>query len=317
MTRMLVLREQLKKFYGKYEVYLVPVLKFSLALLAFLLINTKIGYMQKINTVPVALILALLCSFLPMNTIIVVGAGIILAHLYELSMECALIVAVLLILMFVLYFRFSPKDTIVVLLTPICFALKIPYVIPLAMGLVGTPTSVISAGCGVVVYYTLHYISSCSTALSALDAENMLAKFRYVIDGLLANKEMFVAVAAFAVTIIMVYLIRRLNVDHAWTIAMIAGGLTNILIFLIGDLMFTTNTSIFGLLFGSVISFAIVKVIQFFVFNVDYTRTERVQFEDDEYYYFVKAVPKNTIAIPDKTIKKVSGNVTKQEKSEQ
>jgi disulfide oxidoreductase YuzD len=38
---------------------------------------------------------------------------------------------------------------------------------------------------------------------------------------------------------------------------------------------------------------------------VDYTRTERVQFEDDEYYYYVKAVPKNMIAEPKKTVKKI------------
>ena len=47
--------------------------------------------------------------------------------------------------------------------------------------------------------------------------------------------------------------------------------------------------------------------IKFFVFNVDYTRTERVQFEDDEYYYYVKAVPKNTVSIADKQIKKIKG----------
>lgn len=33
-------------------------------------------------------------------------------------------------------------------------------------------------------------------------------------------------------------------------------------------------------------------VLKFFCFNLDYSRTERVQFEDDEYYYYVKAVPK-------------------------
>ena len=35
-----------------------------------------------------------------------------------------------------------------------------------------------------------------------------------------------------------------------------------------------------------------------FLFSVDYSRTERVQFEDDEYYYYVKAVPKVVVATP-------------------
>ena len=30
-----------------------------------------------------------------------------------------------------------------------------------------------------------------------------------------------------------------------------------------------------------------------------------VQFEDDEYYYYVKAVPKNTVATPEKRVKTI------------
>ena len=36
------------------------------------------------------------------------------------------------------------------------------------------------------------------------------------------------------------------------------------------------------------------EILEFFLFHVDYKRTERLQFEDDEYYYYVKAVPKIT-----------------------
>ena len=38
---------------------------------------------------------------------------------------------------------------------------------------------------------------------------------------------------------------------------------------------------------------------------MDYSRTEYVQFEDDEYYYYVKAVPKNTVAVPQKRVKTI------------
>lgn len=311
MTQLLVLREQLKKLYGKYEVYLIPVGKFLTALITFLIINGNIGYMEKLAKFPIALILALLCSFLPLNFIMICGAGLSLLHVYELSMECALIVGIIYLLMFLLYFRFSPKDTFVVLLTPICCVLQIPYAIPLALGLVGTPASVVSVGCGVIVYHILKYIKVSANALTALDAEGM-AKFKYLIDGILGNKEMFVMIAAFVITLILVYVIRRMNIDYAWTIAMIVGGLADILILLIGDLMYTTNISIIGVILGSVVAFGIVKVLQFFVFNVDYARTERVQFEDDEYYYFVKAVPKVTISTPEIKVKKVSGKTVEE-----
>ena len=39
---------------------------------------------------------------------------------------------------------------------------------------------------------------------------------------------------------------------------------------------------------------------------MDYSRIENVQFEDDEYYYYVKAIPKMTVAAPTKTVKRIN-----------
>ena len=61
-----------------------------------------------------------------------------------------------------------------------------------------------------------------------------------------------------------------------------------------------------GVIVGMVVSFGLCKVLEFFAFNVDYTRTEYVQFEDDEYYYYVKAIPKNSVTKSKKTVKKIT-----------
>ena len=81
------------------------------------------------------------------------------------------------------------------------------------------------------------------------------------------------------------------------------------MILLIGDLLFDTNVSIGGLILGTIVAVLIAIVVEFFAFHVDYSRTERVQFEDDEYYYYVKAVPKMNISVPSKTVKRI--NTTK------
>ena len=141
--------------------------------------------------------------------------------------------------------------------------------------------------------------------------EEMAAKFRFIIDGILNNKEMVVTIAAFAITVVMVYLIRRLSIDYAWTIAMVAGVVVDIMVLLVGDLMFDTNVALFNVIFGNIIAFLLVIVLQFFVFNVDYSRTEKVQFEDDEYYYYVKAVPKVVVAQPHKKVKKINSQKAK------
>ena len=305
MTTLLVFREQLKNFYSKYELYLTPVFKFLLALVTLVMINSSIGYMSELKKTTVVLVLALMCSVMPMNFIVFVAAAITLGHLYKFSMECALIALVVFLLLFILYFRFSSHDTIAVLLTPLCFILKIPYVMPIAMGLVGTPFSTVSVASGVIVYYTMRYMVSSASVLSTFEDDGALEKFRYVIDGLIGNKEMFVMIVAFAAALIVVYFIRRLSVDYAWTIAMVTGALLDVMILLFGDLMYNTNLSIIGLIVGSIASVLLAKIFEFFVFNVDYSRTEYVQFEDDEYYYYVKAVPKNAVSAPQKRVKTI------------
>ncbi len=306
MTTLLVAKQYIKTFISKYEVYLKPLLKFLVALVSLMMINGKIGYMNRLDNMAVVLMVALMCSFMPMNFIVFVAAAFVVLHMYALSLECAVITLIVFLVLFLLYFRFSPKDTLVVLLTPVCFSIGIPYVIPLAMGLLGSPVSAISVACGVIVTYLINYIADSATTLSGMETDDMATKFRFIIDGFLDNKEMVLTIVAFAITIIVVYYIRRLSIDYAWTIAIVAGALSNLMIILIGDLVFDTNVSILGLIIGTIFSVLIVKIVEFFAFHVDYSRTEKVQFEDDEYYYYVKAVPKITVATPSRTVKKIN-----------
>ena len=311
MTTLLVAKQILMTIYSKYEVYITPILKFMLALIALLLINSRLGYMESIDRMTVVLIVALMCSFMPVNFIVIMSGLFVMLHLYAFSLECAAVIGVGFLLMFLLYLRFSPKDTLVIVLLPICFLMKVPYVIPLAMGLVGTPASAVSVACGVVVYYMIHYVTQNVSVIAGMAGEEMVARFKFVIDGLLNNKEMVVTIMAFAVTVILVYMIRRLSIDYAWTIAMVSGVVVDIMVLLVGDLMFDTKVPVFGMILGNIISFLLVLVLQFFVFNVDYSRTEKVQFEDDEYYYYVKAGPKVVVSKPEKKVKQINSQKLK------
>lgn len=306
MTTLLVAKQYVRKFISKYEVYLKPLFKLMLALAALMMLNGKIGYMQRLDNMSMVLIAALMCSFMPVNFTVFVAAAFTVLHMYALSLECAVIALVIFLVLFLLYFRFSPKDALVVLLTPMSFVIGIPYAIPIIMGLVGSPVSAISVGCGIIASFFVNYIADIAPTLSGMETEDIATKFRFLIDGFIANKGMVLMIAAFAMTIIVVYLIRRLSVNYAWTIAIIAGALTDVIVLLVGDLIFNTNVSILGLIAGTVTAIVIAKIVEFFVFHVDYSRTEKVQFEDDEYYYYVKAVPKITVAAPSRTVKKIN-----------
>lgn len=306
MTELLLAKETLKTFVGRYEVYLKPLGKFLLALIALLMINSSTGYMERLNNLSIVLIIALMCSFLPLNFTIICSAGFIMAHLYALSMECALVALILFLILALVYFRFSPKDAVIVLLLPMCFYLKIPYVVPICAGLLATPVAAVAVACGVVVYHMVSYVSGNVSGLSALEAEDIAGRFRYVVDGFLKNKTMAVVIAAFVLTVIIVYLIRRLSIDHSWTIAIIAGTITQMVVLLLGALVMDADVSMVGIIAGSFVSAGIARVVEFMMFQMDYSRAETVQFEDDEYYYYVKAVPKVILSKPEKTVKKIN-----------
>ena len=305
MTALLELRENLKKIYSRNEAFILPVIKFLLGVIVLSIINGKMGYMTKLDNMAIVLIVSLLCSFLPTGFMAFFAMMFAVLHMYALSIETAAVGLVVFLLLYLLFLRFTAKEALVVVLTPVLCMLKLPYVMPVAMGLIGTPASCVSVGCGVVVYYLLQTVITNAPTINSMGAEEATAKLRLLIDGMLGNKAMLVMIAAFAITVIVVYLIRRMSVDHSWTIAMVAGVMIEVMILLVGDLMYDTNLSIVSALLGAVVTLIACKIIEFFRFCLDYSRTEKVQFEDDEYYYYVKAVPKMTVAAPTNTVKKI------------
>lgn len=306
MTALLELRENLKKIYSRNEAFILPVIKFLLSFIVLSIINGKMGYMTKLDNMAIVLIVSLLCSFLPTGFMAFFAMMFAVLHMYALSIETAAVGLVVFLLLYLLFLRFTAKEALVVVLTPVLCMLKLPYVMPVAMGLIGTPASCVSVGCGVVVYYLLQTVITNAPTINSMGAEKATAKLRLLIDGMLGNKAMLVTIAAFAITVIVVYLIRRMSVDHSWTIAMVAGVMIEVMILLVGDLMYDTNLSIVSALLGAVVTLIACKIIEFFRFCLDYSRTEKVQFEDDEYYYYVKAVPKMTVAAPTNTVKKIN-----------
>lgn len=316
MTVLLEMKERIKLIYSKYEAFIVPVLKFLLAFITFSTLNSRMGYMTRIDDMRIMLIAALTCSFLPVGLMVLMAAVFSLMHMYALSMEVALVGLCMYLIMYLLFFRFSPKDSLVVVLTPLLFSMKIPYVVPIAVGLLCGPASIVSVGCGIAVFYLLRMVIDSAPNIRIMEEGEILEKVRFMVEGILGNKAMLVMIAAFVVTVLVVYLIRRMSVDYSWTIAMVTGAMINVVLLLIGDLLYDVNLSMGSVLLGSLLALVVAKVIEFFRFCVDYSRTEKVQFEDDEYYYYVKAVPKMTVSVPTKTVKRINSQRDRMAESE-
>lgn len=315
MTSILELKEKLVRFYGKHEVYLVPLMKFVLALVMFLMINLNIGYMKSISSVPVALIMAAICSILPINAAMLLATGFILLDMYALSLEVCLIALILFVLIYLIYFRFAPKSGYDVVLTMVCCKLRIPYAMPLGMGLLRDVYSIFALACGTILYFFLNGVKQNAKTLSGaaeVDGETT-STFAAVLNQLMGNKEMYLVLGVLAVTLIIVYIIRRMSIENAWRVAIISGVLFETIGLIAGYMLLGISGRMVGVLAGSLVSAGIAFVIQLLFFNLDYSRTEKLQFEDDEYYYYVKAVPKAIISGSDKQVKRFAGKVEGEE----
>lgn len=311
MATLLELKQIIKSYYVKFEFYITLVWKFFLTLITLSVINSKIGCQEALTSPLIVLMCSLLCAILPQAFIVILSGLFIMAHLWALSMETAVIALAVFLIMYLLYYRFSPNDSTVLILTALCFYLRIPYVMPLAVGLLGSAHSVVSVVFGVVVYYYLNYIADNTSIFISSSAEGdtsaaVISRVQSIVDGVFASKVMISVIAVFAITTIIVYIIRRLSIKHSWDVAIVAGTITLMIGILVANVVSSAGFSVIGVIFGSVLAGLLMKVLEFFAFNLDYKRIENVQFEDDDYYYYVKAVPKVSVATPDRKVKQIN-----------
>ena len=113
-----------------------------------------------------------------------------------------------------------------------------------------------------------------------------------LMDGFLQNTDVVLLLFVMASTFLVAYALHRLSVAYAWYIAAGCGVATYLLLLVIGGFFLDTTLTVGTMLPGLIVSLAAGAVLGFFCCGLDYRETQRLQFEDDDYYYYVKAVPK-------------------------
>ena len=226
--------------------------------------------------------------------------------------EFALLVLCVMLLMYLLYFRFAPKQGYILIFTVILCWCKIPEAIPVAVALGAGLTSFIPVSFGVIIYYIIKTASAYETAITNSSVADSMQQISYIVESFFNNKSCLIFVIAFTVAIIITYIIKRLSVDNAWTYAIAVGTVSEFIILIVGSLALNAKINIVFMIIGIIIGAVAAYICKIVFFSVDYKRTEFVQYEDDEYYYYVKAVPKSLVTEKDKQIKRFNGKSEKE-----
>lgn len=306
MMGLLVFKEQLKTFYGGYSFVIDPIGRGILSLAVILLLNGSLGFMEILKNPVIVAVACLFGAFLPLGMLTWMGAVFLLLHLYGLSLELAVITGILVLIVAIVYCGFQPGNTILMVVAPLLFFLRVPYLLPLLVGLSCGLSALVPMCFGVFIYYLVVYARQNAGVLAAAGTIDITQKYMQILNSLLANKMMLLMAAACALAAVAVYLIRSLPIDHAWTIAIVVGTAVELAAIFVGQSTMDVSLSIGTLAAGTFMSVVAAFVFQFFVFAVDYSRTEFLQFQDDEYYYYVKAVPKIAVTAPDVKVQRIN-----------
>ena len=250
------------------------------------------------------MIIALICSFLPPQGTTVILLFVILLHFMALSTNLAVTTLVLIFVCYGVCGYFRSESTYHLIAIPILHQLQIPYAIPMGTALMRNINEIAVVICGSFLSCFLKTVRD--NASMFLDPTSQITALDLMQSQMLSRPLFYFFLAAMVAMFLVVYGIRNRNLEYAWLIAVLAGCLTEFVILLTGYLFTGNYSGVPSLIIGNVITFLAGCVVNYIFLNLDYSRTEQVQFEDDEYYYYVTAVPKLHIAEEEKEIKTIT-----------
>ena len=316
MEQLLHIRQVAIRFYKTFEMAINYILKFTAGLIIFSSINSLGLYREEFDILFgtgaglafAFLLLASVIFAISPPSIALLLVAVVVAIQLSVVVEVAVFVFLLLVLVIVFYARLAPRQCMLILAIIFGLHFRIPYVVVLFAGLYFGITSIIPIVIGVAIWHFLPFFTSLAqtvTTVEELDLFELPVAFLEVfgeIFGQLTTDFNWVIIGfVFTMMILAVHLISLITVNHAKDIAIGVGAMIGMICMVMVVAVIDVNMSVGGIIFGCLLSALLVWVAKFFDTVLDYKRVETVRFDDDENFYYVKIVPKMTVATPQPT----------------
>lgn len=290
----LIFRDKIIQFYKIYEKLCISMTKFLSVIFMLSTINGAIGYEQVFTKWYMIMGIALVCTLLPLQYIMLLVMIFISIHLLNLNLIIGLGSLVLFLCLYILFIRLYPKESLFIIITMLAFKTHLYYALPIIAGLFGGFAAIVGILIGVVGVFSLQCVEV--AVQSMLKGEDMLIwaneMLGVFLNKVIYNSTMLATMSICLIVFALVYIIRRQVIDYAPYIAIVIGGTMNLLGFVMAILFLNISVDVFLLVIMTILSVAVAVVVQFISKTADYSRSESVQFEDEDNYYFVKVVPK-------------------------
>lgn len=305
MTEVFVMREKLIHLVREYETWILIIAKFIGMMFVFTYINSSLGYFEMLNTTAVNVLLSLICSIIPGSFGVFIVAAVIMAHMAKLSVILAALVLAVMLIAYLMFLKFAPGQSAVLLAVPVLMQYDLHFAVPILAGMFFSPYAVVPAVVGLFMVkfigYTCDAVSMTGTGMS-FNLDGIIAALDSIIGQVTGDKSIWLYAIVAGLTLAVVFVIGQFSFDYAWYAAIGAGAVAEIAVTFFCAASLGVNVQIGGVIIGTVIGAALAVVLQFFKCAVDYSRKELIQFEDDDYYYYVKAIPKISVAQTEKNV---------------
>ena len=113
-----------------------------------------------------------------------------------------------------------------------------------------------------------------------------------MLSNFLGNGEMILTLIALTAVLIAAFAVRSTEMRYAWQMAIGTGLFIYFLLEIFGVFTLEIPVSVPDLVFGVIAAAWWERFCSSFCFDLDYRSTRKLRFQDDEYYYYVTAVPK-------------------------
>lgn len=311
---LLIIRQNLISAFKQYEGIIIPLLRFIVSFSALRMLKEATGYNGVLSGILVLIGLAIIGSFASAEWIII--WTIFLTTLFVFPMEPVLAIMLLgiMCMIYILYARLFPKESIWIMITLIAFSIKMELLIPIVAALFGTYISILAIIIGVILWYAIPSLRGVmpTTAIDKsqiTDIINELMAINY--KTLLLDPKMMSIIVIFFIVFSAIYIIRKQSIDYGPYIAIAVGAVMNILGFGFAIIFFGgMGVKIIDVILQTLVFSGVAVVMQFLSIVLDYQRAETVSFEDDDNFYYVKIVPKIHLNYKHKPIKKVYTNLS-------
>ena len=317
MKFLLGLRDRTESFYKKHNIVAGYIARLLFVLVVMFIYRPRIGYNELLTEIWFVLVFSAACAFIPARFLPLAVIAYVSMQILTLSVGIGAAVLCVLIILYLLYFRLNPDFVMLIIILPALAMLKVPLLPVLVLALTMPFNSVFAVFAGQTIYYMIHYIDMNAAVFSGMTDVSELNMLGIMVYGFVTYKEFLYGTAAVLAVFVFTYFAKKISVNRSNDMAAAAGCGIYIIVMTAFNLAFgtITLTKLVTIVAGSVVSLILAFLIENIVLPLDFSRTEFLEFEDEEYYYYVRAVPKTTMNREVVSVKQINRRV-KREKHE-